>query len=230
MKQLHLCLALLIAAVCRPAVAKSDTAMLEEKPQRHESDTSVTVETRNFVTVSLPRGVTVELPKNWIALTPNSRTTVDTAAEALSKRSDTYINSELPFAANLYDDFGKTIAIFNIRYYPDLDITQQDVLTASEDDILQIDQDLRDSMSQSASATGFTILTWGGTRKVQLNGNIVLVTEYRRSFPNQPSFRVRLVRMLNGEKSFTITISYQEKLGVILAPVTDYCISTIRTR
>src|SRR4051794_9377909 len=75
--------------------------------------------TGNFLPVRLPKGVTVELPKNWIALSNNQRITLDSYVQAKREMAGSADpSSDLNFAANYYDDQGKTAAIFNIRYYP----------------------------------------------------------------------------------------------------------------
>lgn len=183
---------------------------------------------RNFSVLQLPHGVSVELPRNWIVLSSNSRMTVDTAAEAMSRAAGNYEVSELPFAANLYDDTGKTIALFNIRYYPEMDISQSEVISMNRADIDQIDVELREVMQQSAASYGFRIVSWEGTRLVRLNGIATLITGYRREVPDQPVSRVNLVRVFNGSRSFTATVSYHEKKQSMLRPVVEYIIASVR--
>ena len=83
--------------------------------------------TGNFVSIHLPKHVSIELPRNWTALSNNQRITLDTLVQSkreLAGASDP--SSDLNYAANYYDDSGKTAAILNIRYYPDMDVTQAD--------------------------------------------------------------------------------------------------------
>ncbi len=83
--------------------------------------------TGNLTTVKLPKGVSIELPKNWVVFSNNQRIALDTAMKSALDLSGTGAPpSELPFAANLYDDRGRTLAILNIRYYPELDLSQAD--------------------------------------------------------------------------------------------------------
>lgn len=225
MKHSLSCVALLIVGAC------SGEAKVNEVAAQEFVDPGVSsAQSRNFVTLNLPRKVTVDLPKNWIALTANSRTTVDAAAESLASRLNADLPSELPFAANLYDDRGKAIALFNVRYYPLMDIAQQDLIAVSDQEIAEIDGSMRAGMEQMASSAGFSIVSWEGTKRIKLNGKIVLLTEYRRGYAGQPISRVRLVRILDGIDSFTVTVSYQERLGPLLEPITSHIISTIRSR
>ena len=62
----------------------------------------------NFVRVPLGKGASIEVPKNWVVLSGNQRITIDTFVEAMGYR---HTESTLNFAANLYDDRGKTLAL-----------------------------------------------------------------------------------------------------------------------
>ena len=134
----------------------------------------------------------------------------------------------MPFAANLYDDYGKTIAIVNIRYYPNIEITQSDALLAPEEDIKNLDKSLHQQISLSVEQLGSTTSSWMGTNREKINGIIVFITEYIRSTPNRPAFRVRLVRVFMRERSFTLTVSHELLLDQILEPITDKIIHSIR--
>jgi hypothetical protein len=70
----------------------------------------------NFVPLKLPRNVFIELPRNWVVISNNQRITLDSAVEAgLDLAGLEQENSILPFAANYYDDNGKTAGIVNIK-------------------------------------------------------------------------------------------------------------------
>ena len=148
----------------------------------------------NFVKVSLPRGVSIELPKNWIVLSGNQRITMDSAVESgLDLSGIEQEKSELPFAANYYDDKRNTLGILNIRYYPQLDITQEDARTSTLSDVEEIDPALKESILKSAKVFGMTVTSWSGTQKTIINGITVFLTEYRRnSQKGSGEFRVRL--------------------------------------
>ena len=81
----------------------------------------------NFVKITLPKKVSVELPRNWTALSRNLRITLDSTVQSVTEQIGFFdASSDLNFAANYFEDNGKTAAIFNIRYYPDLKLSQQD--------------------------------------------------------------------------------------------------------
>ena len=186
--------------------------------------------TGNFATVTLPKGVSIELPKNWVVLSSNQRITLDTVVESgLDLSGVQQEASELPFAANYYDDHGKTIGILNVRYYPQLDLSQAYARSATNQDVKELDATLKENMSKEMKAFGMSIAWWGGTSKTEINGITAFVTVYRRAaLTGSGDFRVRLVRVLAGDRSFTLTVSYLESASMILRPITDRIISSLR--
>jgi len=69
----------------------------------------------NFIRVPLGKGASIEVPKNWSVFSGSQRITLDAFVEAKGYRKT---ESELNFAANLYDKQGKTMALVNARFYP----------------------------------------------------------------------------------------------------------------
>ena len=137
-------------------------------------------------------------------------------------------SSELAFAANYYDERNITAGIFNIRYYPNLDISQSDAKAAGAKDIKELDTTIRQNLIPGIEAAGGRVLAWLGTTKLSINGSTAFITEYRRSSPRGEIFRTRLVRFFNENKSFTITISYREDQEFFLRAICDKIISSIK--
>lgn len=185
----------------------------------------------NFIVVRLPHNVRVEIPKNWEALSNNQRTTINASTQALVEKSgvlDAY-SGDMNFGANYYDDAGKSAAVMNIRYYPELDITQADARDANASDVRELDAELHRIIVKGTRTSGISILAWNGTRKQIINGIVAFVSEYKRSATNNNgNFIIRLVRVFNGAKSFTLTVSYREKEGYVLRPICDRIISSLR--
>lgn len=184
----------------------------------------------NYVSLALPKSVTVELPRNWVAITKNSRITLDALVEAKYALNNLpQPVSDLAFGANLYNDQNKTIAIFNIRYYPDMEISQADASAATASDTNDLDNELHKNIMEFGPNAGTHVTTWIGTRKTKINGFTAFITEYNRAGigGNKP-FRVRLVRIFNEGKSFTITVSYQNDLELMLRPICDKIIQSIQ--
>lgn len=185
--------------------------------------------TDNFARVKLPKGVSIEIPKNWVVLSGNQRITLDSAVESVLDLSGIkQEGSELPFAANYYDDKGNTLGIMNVRYYPQLDLTQADAQSANAQDVRELDAALKESMIPSMKAFNMTVTSWAGTQKSVINGITVFLTEYqRKSLKESGEFRVRLVRVLAADKSFTVTVSYHEAASFLLKPITDRIINSL---
>jgi len=181
----------------------------------------------NYIPVRLPKGVSVELPKNWKIQSDNNRILVNSWLEAKGWIDGT---SAKAFTAHYFDDTDRMRAIFNIHYYPDLEVTQAEARAFSKADVKELNRLLRLDLEASCDTTGMKIIDWVGTTKKNINGATVFVTEYRRSpsMKGSNNFCVRLVRILNEKKSFTIVISYDEQMAFLLRPICDKIINSIR--
>lgn len=192
--------------------------------------TSITFAANNFIPIRLPHAVQLELPRNWEILSKNQRITIDSAVQSRNEPAGLYYeSSDLNFAANCYDDAGKITAVMNIRYYTGLDISQDEALSFGQTEVRELDGVLRESAVKTAKLYGHSILSWNGTNKQVINGITTFITEYKRSpINNNGNFKVRLVRVLNGDKSFTLTVSYRENQEFLLRPICDRIIFTLR--
>ena len=191
---------------------------------------NVAIASKNFVSIGLPKDLYVDFPQNWIVLSNNQRITLDSFVESrldLSKLPN--LDSSLPFAANLYNDAGETIGTANVRYYPNIHLNQADAQQATLQDVNELDAALKVNMLKALKAFGMSILSWDGTKKVTINGLTTFITEYRRkSLKDSGAFRVRLIRVLASERSFTLTVSYLESASTYLEPITDRIIKSIK--
>ena len=169
----------------------------------------ITIADSNFKTVNLPKGVSIDLPINWQVISNNQRITLDAYIETLYEPLD----SDLPFAANYYNDNSVVEALVNIRYYPWIEATQEDVIFATPEEVQSVDDELYKGMLLAMKQIDGKILSWNGTEKDRINGIAVLVTDYRRySGLSKSNARVRLVRVLNDNQSFTLTVSYVDNI------------------
>lgn len=184
----------------------------------------------NYVPIELPHDVRIDLPRNWKVISRNQRITLDSSVQARTESIGVFnASSDLNFGANLYDEAGKTAALVNIRYYPDLETTQEDARSATDADVQYLDSVLRSSIAKNGQTFGYSILKWLGTSQRTLNGNVAFITEYERSpLNNNGNSRVRLVRFFNGRASFTITVSYRAGQEYLLRPICDRIISSIK--
>lgn len=183
----------------------------------------------NYVSILLPKGVSVELPRNWAVLSNKQLITLDSWVQAKAQANGfANASSELAFAANYYDKQNSTAGTFNIRYYPNLDVSQPDARAAGAADIKELDAVIRLNIVPGIEKSGNRLLAWHGTTKRSINGTSAFITEYRRLSPQGRVFRVRLVRIFNGQKSFTVTVSYREDQGFFLRTICDRIINSIR--
>jgi hypothetical protein len=185
----------------------------------------------NFATVTLPKGVSIDVPRNWVVLSDNQRITLDTSVDSvLDLFGIEYDNtSELPFAANYYDDRGNIIAILNVRYYPELDLSQADARSATIQDVQGLDAAIKENLLKEMEAFGMSIRSWSGTAKSDINGIVTFITEYRRaSLQSYGDFRVKLVRVFAGDRSVTVTVSHLSSVAMMLQPIIDRIIASLR--
>jgi hypothetical protein len=192
---------------------------------------SVVSGANNFIPIKLPHNVSVEIPRNWEVLRNNQRITLDSSVQSRNELAGIFnASSDLNFAANYYDEAGKVAAKMNVRYYQDLELSQVDARAAGQADIRELDGALREASVKAAKINGYSILSWYGTSKQTINGTTAFITEYKRSpIKNNGNSKVRLVRVFNGGRSFTLTVSYREDQEYLLRPICDRIISSLRT-
>lgn len=179
----------------------------------------------SFKPVSLHKDVTIELPDNWTILNDSQK--IDVANEAANTLG---VSTEATaFAANLYDTNGNTLALLNVRFYDDIDISQQEAANASYSEVQELDNALEEQLMSSLSSFGQRLKQWKGTEKTSIGGATCFVTEYIRTAENDSVGKsVRLVRFFDGSRSFTLTLSYSVSEEAWLRPLCDKIVSSIR--
>jgi len=166
--------------------------------------------------IKLSNNINLNLSKNWKIINQKTR-------ETLKKKVDELIflkiSSSLPFAANLYRN-GRVIGIMNIRVYPNIEIYQNEIRKISRDDLTFFDSELYKNVKKGVSLVGAKILHWKGSKLEIINNKIYIVSNYNRSSinKNEAIFNVKLFRLLDGKKSFTLTLSYDEKFKNFMLP------------
>jgi hypothetical protein len=183
----------------------------------------------NFATVQLTMGINVDLPKNWIVMSQDHMMTIDASAQSVGTELGIFnASSNLAFGAG-YIFEGDSAALFNIRYYPEVDVSQSDARSLSRLDINEFDELLEKGIRESGKLSGYSVSEWLGTSEKEINGFTAMISRYLRKSDNDTEdFNVRLVRVFDEQKSFTITISYRESLGGVLRPICDHVIGSIQ--
>ena len=188
---------------------------------------TISIADSNYKTISLPKGVSIDLPINWQVISNNERITLDAYVETLFDPLD----SEFPFAANYYNDNDEIDALMNIRYYPWEVVTQENVINMFTPDVLRaMDDVVHKGIMLAMPKANLKMLSWNGTKKKLIKDTVALVTEYRRyEGLSKSNARVRLVRVLNGNKSFTLTVSYvdNKKSSFMLKEITNRIIESL---
>ena len=178
----------------------------------------------NFVKISLPKGVSIELPKDWVVLSENLRIALDTVADSgLDLAGIEHENSDIPFTANYYKN-NKIVGIVQTRYYPNIDLTQNDSRQATPQDMNEMNTILKERTVKSMTAVDeVSGLTW--TKKTTINGITAFVTEYHRK---TGEFRVHLIRVFAGKRTFTLTAAYLEEELFPLEPNINRIINSLK--
>lgn len=180
----------------------------------------------NFIRVQLGMGASIEVPRNWVVLSGNQRITLDTFVEA---KGYLRLGSTLGFAANLYDDHGKTIALVNARFYPDNSFTQVEARQLTSNDLKEFDVGARKAFEATVRVMGAELMNWYDTKMQVINGLHVLVHEHQHSgVGDAGSERVRGLRVWRSPRSFTVTLSYREREATMLLPIIDYMTRSLR--
>lgn len=156
----------------------------------------------NFVTIKLLRGLTLDLPKNWVVAS----------------------NDDL-LSAQYYDESRRVVGIVFMNYTPNITLSQKYAQQLTPQGVNELDAIFKEGISGS----GTPILSWDGTKKVNINGLTVLISYYRRqSLMSSGAFRVRSVTVLASQQSFKLTVSYHESEESYLEAITDRIIKSIK--
>lgn len=183
-----------------------------------------------FFPVRLAERVVVELPADWKVVEGGPRgKPADSVEWEARAHGEIDAGSALRFAADAYDGEGRVAARVAVRYHPWQKVSQQDVAEATEYEVQQIDKATREAVEKSVGKLGVSVLEWKGTEKRDFGGASAFVTEYKRSpYDGNGNFVVRMLRVFDGARSFTVTVSYREADAARLAPVCDRVLASLR--
>ncbi len=178
--------------------------------------------------ITLDDNVTFDLPANWVILEGGSRASMDGAVESALKRK---AEGRTNFAANLYSQGGKVIAIVNLRFYPATKINQKDVMLFSREDISDIDQEIINEFSKVGAEAKLDFQPMPPTEKVEIGGVVVLKSKFKRKKQGTDEFTVQYsYRVLDGHDSFTLTVGYKESQEEILRPIVEKIAQSLRVK
>jgi hypothetical protein len=176
-----------------------------------------------YAKINLSNGISFELPKNWMVIDQSTKTTLEASVVA---QAPVPVGSSLPFAANLFNAKKQTIAMANIRIYPHQTVTQREITQLSNLDLKSYNNEMERELR---AAKTLQLKSWFGTKKMTINNKTFLVTSYKRASTIRTNtfFIVTLYRLLNAKRSFTLTLSYDEKQTKLLKPIVNYVANSL---
>jgi hypothetical protein len=182
--------------------------------------------------IVLPGNVSVQLPKNWLFVSDDQIITIDAAVQSLLDLNQLpYLPFNTEITAVYFDDQGDSVSSFSIKYYREKLISQKTAAKVGDEFISALDGGLRQGVERSARALKLNTPEWKGTAKQVLSGRTFFVTEFiRGGLENNHQFVTRLVRYLDTNLNFTITVTYDNShsMTYLLKPITDLIIQSIK--
>lgn len=188
-----------------------------------------------YVTLDLPGRVSVEIPRNWTVLSESQKVTLDAFVQAKTEErkkaaGDDSI-SRLGFAANYYDEASKVASLFNVRYIAGQTVTQKELQSYTAAEMSEVNELLRPELTAGVEMVGNKVLSWQPARLTVVDGLAAILVDYRRSSPQGGAFRVRILRVLDGPESFSVTMGYRESSDkLLLEAIADRVLRTVKRR
>ncbi|HSN19640.1 MAG TPA: hypothetical protein VLS49_03130 [Usitatibacter sp.] len=183
-----------------------------------------------FFPVRLADDIVLQLPGDWTIVEGNPRNQPQASVESrAAPDGEVDAESQPRFSADDYDDAGRVAARVEVRYHPWQSASQDDAAGATEFELGRVDRAMHAAVEKSFGELGIALLEWKGTVKRDVNGTAAFLTEYRRSpYLDNGNFVVRILRVLDGPRSFSVTVSYREQDGAGLGPVCERILSSLR--
>lgn len=178
----------------------------------------------SFIEINVNNDIVFNIPRNWVLLSDNMTITLNSIVESVLP-----VASSVRFQANLKDDSGRPITTVQIYRWKS-EFHQADVDAMGEPDIYDYNQQMRSQMIKELKAVGGTVSNWHGTRKSYFNNLVALVSEYSRpsNLALSGHFRVQILRIYSGDKSFSFVISYHEESILPLRVLVGKVITTLK--
>jgi len=185
--------------------------------------TSSIVYAGNFIKILVDDNISFQVPKNWVVLSDNKTIRLNSFIE-----SEVSVSSKVHFQANLINDKGNPITTVQIYKWTS-EFNQTNVVEMKNNDIDGYDQSIHKQMQNQLKKVGGSLNNWYGTKKLNINGLAVLVSEYRRTSNIKPfgHFRVQVLRIYFGESSFSFVISYHEESSLQMRTIVEKIIATL---
>ncbi len=172
----------------------------------------------NFIRIKTGDGASIQIPKNWSIINNSARTTLDASVEARGIRSP----GPLPFAANLYDENGKTLATVNIRVYQDSRLTQENCENLTEQQIKEMRDLIEKETRSSLSLLGVKDAVFESATKRSVSGLCAIQHAHYYSLPTgKERIRETRLRIWAAPRSYTVAVAYNLRQEFILQPISN---------
>jgi hypothetical protein len=165
-----------------------------------------------FVTVRLPYRVVVEVPRAW-------RITAGEAKEVVQPMGAGDLDlSGLPLSdSNVWVRAVATPAnqpaAMSVAFLPKATLFASQKRELASGELTAYDQALRKKVDDLCKSQGIALLEWKGTRKEQLNGALVVVSEYRRQGREKLPVWEQVTAVPADSGLAVLTVSYSEPAG-----------------
>jgi len=183
----------------------------------------------SFVSLPLPQNVSIELPKNWIVATENTRITAEAFAESLGGHK----NTDLKFLAESYDQQNHRIANVNVVYLPNAPpLSQSELRAFTQSEFESNTKGLQGQINEVIKKVGGRLLSWEKPKRVEINGVTLMELGYSTIVPStgEGVFKVKMLHMFAGPKSFKLTIGYSVDRALVLEPITNHIINSLKQK
>lgn len=133
------------------------------------------------------------------------------------------------FSANYYVA-SQLVAMVNLTYHADQRQDQAAIRALTAAEVAEVDRGTHAWVAQLGERSGFRVIQWLGTSRRRVADKTALVIEYlRASSVDGAAQRVRLIRVIDGPRSFTLTLACRIDREVELWPMMERMIDSIRS-
>ena len=190
---------------------------------------SATFAEEAYVRIALRPWLSMEIPSRWQVHSDEFRGMVAALMETQSIDSSVVMTS---FSASLaLPEVRRTVASINVRFYPDEETDQTLIEPYADFFRGAIDELLRGELSQGLRqmTPPVSIDEWLGTEIVELGAQIAFRTSYVRTVVDLPDStnRVSLWRVLDGARSYTMTLSCDVDFCATIDPIFVYMAESV---
>jgi hypothetical protein len=195
------------------------------------SQPSIGAQPNGYKTFQTEQGFHVSVPKGWKVYSANQLQHHGSNVKELTKQfSEQAPASSIIFAAETYDKTGARIAYASLMVYGFLPTTQYEVRQRTTELIALVTADLSDEFQKLVARGLMTEFRIVDARRVELDELSAIQVDYQRTTSMGDKSMVRLLKVYDGERSFTLTFSYREDVAFSMTAVRQAVIASFRKR